>query len=272
MRKRAQASEMTPWFEAIDGIELQHGRNVDATFAPHFHEEYQILVLIDGALRLAVGACENVLRAPTICVIAPGLVHSGRAEGWGWECCNYYVSQATARKLSGARPSFSQHIVDDPELSRRLLEAYKLARAVGSSRALITLHGALGELFHKHGVCTLTAESAAHHPGVDRVLRHLRARHAERLPVEVLADIAGLSPFHFLRVFAQSTGLTPHAYQNQLRVAHAKRLLREDAPAAQAASEAGFCDQSHLIRALLRSHGITPAMFKRTAAGSNFIQ
>ena len=77
-----------------------------------------------------------------------------------------------------------------------------------------------------------------------------------------LAHACGVSPTHLPRVFRQSHGLTPLAYQNQLRVELAKRLLAEGVPIARVSAEAGFADQSHLNRVFRRYAGATPRQYK----------
>jgi AraC-like DNA-binding protein len=48
------------------------------------------------------------------------------------------------------------------------------------------------------------------------------------LQLEQLAQIAELSSFHLNRSFRQTFGMPPHAYQIQLRILQAKRLLRQE--------------------------------------------
>ena len=55
--------------------------------------------------------------------------------------------------------------------------------------------------------------------------------------------------------------MTPHAYQIQLRVRHAKALLRAGRPIASAAAEAGFYDQAHLTRHFTRIVGVPPGRY-----------
>jgi AraC-like DNA-binding protein len=69
------------------------------------------------------------------------------------------------------------------------------------------------------------------------------------------------------RVFKDGVGLTPHAYQDQLRVRLAKQLLAQQAPIAQAAVEAGFYDQAHLTRHFKRAVGITPGRYVAARRG-----
>ena len=75
-----------------------------------------------------------------------------------------------------------------------------------------------------------------------------------------LAAIAQMSPYHFLRLFKQSVGVTPHQYILQCRIEKAKYLLCNDRELsiAEIAVRVGFCDQSHLTRYFKRIVGVTP--------------
>jgi AraC-like DNA-binding protein len=93
-------------------------------------------------------------------------------------------------------------------------------------------------------------------------IRHARERiDADPAAPLTLADLAaesGLSRYQILRAFARETGLTPHAYILQRRIALARRLIRRGVDLAEAAVVAGFYDQSHLNRCFVRQFGVTP--------------
>ncbi len=74
-----------------------------------------------------------------------------------------------------------------------------------------------------------------------------------------LAAIAQMSPYHFLRLFKQSMGVTPHQYILQRRIEKAKCLLQHgELSIADVAARVGFCDQSHFTRYFKRIVGVTP--------------
>ncbi|GAC1457749.1 MAG: AraC family transcriptional regulator [Chamaesiphon sp.] len=81
------------------------------------------------------------------------------------------------------------------------------------------------------------------------------------LSLNDLAATVQMSPFHFARLFKQSTGLAPHQFVIRCRVERAKELLmRGDMAIANIATEVGFANQSHLNRHFKRIVGFTPKM------------
>ena len=83
---------------------------------------------------------------------------------------------------------------------------------------------------------------------------------------------AGLSPFHFLRLFANVLGVTPHQYLVRSRLRHAARLLADDArPVSDIAYEVGFGDLSNFVRTFHRAAGVSPGRFRQLAQGDRKI-
>jgi AraC family transcriptional regulator len=76
---------------------------------------------------------------------------------------------------------------------------------------------------------------------------------SEPVSLDDLANLAGLSPFHFVAMFKRSTGLAPHQYLLAQRIERARALLAESrVPIADVAARTGFADQSHLMRVFRR--------------------
>jgi AraC family transcriptional regulator len=78
-----------------------------------------------------------------------------------------------------------------------------------------------------------------------------------------LAALAGMSRFHFARVFRATVGTTPHRYVLERRLERARRLLKTTAAAVRdIAVVTGFADQSHLTRLMKRRFGVTPGVLR----------
>ena len=100
---------------------------------------------------------------------------------------------------------------------------------------------------------------------IERVRRHIEEHLGQPLMLAELAELAGLSVWRFATVFRQQVGVSPHRYICRLRVERAQALIRDGVPAATAASEAGFYDQSHLSRHFKNVCGMTPGQYLTTA-------
>lgn len=90
------------------------------------------------------------------------------------------------------------------------------------------------------------------------------AHTAERFDLPRLARAAGLSSYHFLRVFSRVLGVTPHQYLLRARLrAAARRLLADDSEVTRIALDVGFNDVSNFVRTFGRAAGMSPAKFRR---------
>ena len=98
---------------------------------------------------------------------------------------------------------------------------------------------------------------------LSRVLEYIHANLDCDLHLDELANIAGLSPFHFAKLFKLSTGISPHRYILQQRLERAKDLLRNPGKSlSQISLETGFSDQSHLTNVFRRCFGVTLARYR----------
>jgi AraC family transcriptional regulator len=90
--------------------------------------------------------------------------------------------------------------------------------------------------------------------------------------LEGAAFEAGLSSFHFLRLFSQVLGVTPHQYLVRSRLRHAARLLADDdRPVTEVALDVGFADLSNFTRTFHRAAGVSPRGFRQAARGDRKI-
>jgi transcriptional regulator of acetoin/glycerol metabolism len=92
-----------------------------------------------------------------------------------------------------------------------------------------------------------------------RVCDHIEGHLDEKIRLDGLAALAGLSTDHFARAFHQSVGVPPHTYLLRRRLEHVEHMLRDTpAPLSEIALATGFSDQSHLARHFRRWAGVSP--------------
>ena len=99
---------------------------------------------------------------------------------------------------------------------------------------------------------------------VRRIKEFVDAHISKQISISELANLVGLSQFHFIRAFKRSVGLSPYQYVLSERISVAKELLpKRDLSIAAVALMVGFSDASQLNRAFLQLTGITPTVFRR---------
>jgi AraC-like DNA-binding protein len=92
------------------------------------------------------------------------------------------------------------------------------------------------------------------------------------IDLEDAAAQAGISPFHFLRLFSDVLGVTPHQYLVRSRLRHAARLLAdEERSITDIAYDVGFNDLSNFVRTFHRAAGVSPLKFRQASRGSRKI-
>jgi len=98
---------------------------------------------------------------------------------------------------------------------------------------------------------------------LQELARYLDCHCMDELSIEWMAQRAGLSPSHLVRVFRKHFGMTPHAYQINRRIQLGQKAIRQGAPIADAAIAAGFFDQPHFQRVFKRLVAATPGQYVR---------
>ncbi len=101
---------------------------------------------------------------------------------------------------------------------------------------------------------------------LQRVLSFMSEQFREPLTLPQLASVAGVSKFHFVRLFRAKTGVTPMAYLLTLRLEHARSLLISGGlDVAAVARQCGYATTTHFTTAFRRRFDVTPSEIRRRA-------
>jgi AraC family transcriptional regulator, regulatory protein of adaptative response / methylated-DNA-[protein]-cysteine methyltransferase len=93
-------------------------------------------------------------------------------------------------------------------------------------------------------------------------IRYVADHYQDQPSLEVMAAEAGLSPFHFQRVFKRWAGISPKRFLQYVTLTEAKRLLAEDMSVLDAALETGLSGPSRLHDLFVACEAMTPGEFK----------
>jgi len=261
----------------LPGVEVLQAHYVRYRYAPHWHDAVCVAVVGAGAAAFDCRRARYVAPAGSVFVIPAYEVHTGEpaAEaGLGYRVL--YIRPASLASLLGdpgeAGPDLIPRSVD--------LVRHDTAAADALLRFHRAMTGTASPLERQHALMTAIVAVAAEcgrrsqprpdipreHRAVQRARDYLHAHPAEPVTLRDLADLSGLSMYRLARTFKAGTGLAPHAYQVQLRVLQAKRLLAAGHAIAETAAECGFFDQAHLTSQFKKHVGVTPGVYARGTA------
>ena len=240
----------------------------DTGFPRHTHEEYVLGANLGGHEQVWLDGRELQVSPGQVTLYNPLAVQGSSFGPEGVEYIALHLApEALGRVIAENNlgstdrpPSFEQGNLHRPGLFDALVE---LARSPAHEReqAQLLLYAQLLEQPQ-----TAPGEQM---PALAHSVACMRAHPAQRLELDHLAAIAGLSKYHFVRCFKKATGLGPLQYHMQLRLIEARRRLRRGAHPHDVALDLGFYDQSHFITAFRRIHGMTPRHYSSLhAAGS----
>ncbi|MEO8526451.1 MAG: AraC family transcriptional regulator [Caldimonas sp.] len=179
------------------------------------------------------------------------------ARRLGVEKCMAQSADATAAA------SFSPHLRGlDSHVSPRMRYIYESVMAGERSQSWLDEQAVLlvGDLLRSEravmdSTLRLPAAKASTRAELGRRLRlaadHIESHYEQPLPLETLAQVACMSPFHFVRYFALLHGVTPHAYLVKCRAAAARQMVEAGCTDLELIAErSGFGSRSSLYRAL----------------------
>ncbi|GAA4199689.1 AraC family transcriptional regulator [Streptosporangium oxazolinicum] len=143
----------------------------------------------------------------------------------------------------------------------------QLLRALPGTRDAGDLYAESAAAFLSTHVLTLGRDvrlPGPEHAAVRAGVAIMRERLAEPLTLATIAIEVHLSVYHFVRVFRQTTGETPHRYLTRLRIEQARRLLSTSSLSIeQIATRCGFASPGALSSAFLRHTGVRPSTYRK---------
>lgn len=260
-------SEHAVYFHPAPGVEALQARFVEHAYMPHSHRTWTVAVVHHGAAQFEVDATHQRADSGELFVLEPEAVHTGMAavpEGWAYKVL--YLDPELIHEWEehdAPAPRAARWVVfRDRALRDALLRMHAaLAREADGLELDETILTAVDALRPHLRPAPATDRTRAEHAAVRRARAHLCDHWDERVSLASLSAVAGLSRFELVRRFRAQLGLTPHAFQTNLRIARARALLRAGESPAAVAGACGFADQPHLTRSFRRAVGVTPARF-----------
>jgi len=247
----------------------------DAPF-PEVHEGYSLSYVRKGTFGYRARGRVFDLVAGSIVVGRPGLEYMCTHDHHvcGDECLSFQMTAELAGTL-GDDGAWEAGCV--PPLAE-LIVLGELAQAGAEGRSDLGLDE-LGLLLAARFADVVSGKTRTSQDAPARDRRRaveaalwIDAHSDQPIDLDRTAKTAGLSAFHFLKLFARVLGVTPHQYLIRSRLRRAARLLAdEDRAITDIALDVGFADLSNFVRTFHRAAGVSPRGFRRAARGDRKI-
>ncbi|WP_027182777.1 AraC family transcriptional regulator [Desulfovibrio inopinatus] len=234
------------------GVAVVHAVGMRADVLMHTHRKWVVGVCLAGERYIEFGSQRIAVYPGQIFVLAPHTPHRCQYHGESICLCidpNMFSNVAKASvPLDGI--SFQNGVFF--ESLAGLCSPQNRFDAISECLCLFAVHYA-----HLHREFF----PIRYHPAVMAGIHLVHERAGERLTLDDLAAAGGFSRFYFQRLFKREIGVTPVQYLQRHRTRLVARALQAGIGAAEAAHEAGFADQSHMIRTFRDYVGISPRKF-----------
>lgn len=291
--------ESSTFFYRGGGFTLYHawGESGANPYRPHFHGEYLLGCQLRGFEEIQVsGKLERIVTGDLF-LINPHQVHTGNANGTrDLEYISLYadrdVVEDVATQLAAPQrtPEFTVVQAADGGMFSATLVALLRSLRRSKTRELETPQPngprapAHERLEQEKCVQQLVAASmerftnlrcpqqrTTHRIGHRKIARSVEFIRDQAsadaycdVNLEHLAELAGLSKYHFVREFTRSVGMSPGAYLRGIHLNEAAKALRRTrAPVVEVALTHGFSDRSSFARAFTRTMGVTPTRYRQ---------
>jgi AraC family transcriptional regulator len=226
-----------------------------------------------GSFRVRTSGAWREVTTEWLFVTSPSLEFScAHDEEHPRDCCLSvaYADEAVESARSAVAPSLAPL---RPLSNRHAFLRHALQRcAPGDEARVEALAGALLASLAAPG----TARTPLYRPDrlawharrVERAKEMIEACYAEPLSLSMLAHDAGMSLFHFARIFAELEGRPPHRVLTDVRLAHAAARLRDGASVTDTCFAVGFGSLSHFVTVFRRRYGVRPSELRRRGSAT----
>lgn len=247
----------------------------------HYHPEYELTYIISGNGRRLVGDCYEDFAAGDLVLLGPNLPHTWVSEKTKGNTCEAIVIQfgelftnallqfPEMEKMEKLFTMASRGIRILPADKTQLIQSIIQLPNQSSQNALIQLIHILIQV----SSCTHRLLSSNHYKQtigtgsqlrINKVFQYVQKHFKNDLRLSDVAAKLHLSETAFCKFFKRSSGRTFSDYVNEIRIAHACRLLIEtDKQVAQVAYESGFESLTYFNRIFLKKKNIRPSEWRR---------
>jgi len=238
-------------------ISLVKNSFINSSYKKHFHSTYSISLIAKGVCAININNNQYSFSKGQIRVINPYDMHEILKSSW--EHINLTVSAYFMNSICGNYKLFKNSI-EDQNLANMIQKAYNEKANLKIQTEEIIRYLDKNYSVKKENNDIFYIEKEAIKKAIEYMV--LNANNTN-VSLDEIADFAGISKYHFLRVFKKYTGFTPKHFIQNIKINNARKILANHSISlSEIAMECGFYDQSHFIKTYKKFYGSTPSKIK----------
>lgn len=250
-------------------LEAYHFEGIMQKFPNHFHEYYVIGFIESGRRYLSCKNKEYTIEPGDLLLFNPGDNHTCEQydeKPLDYRCIN--IQPETMRKAvfeitgQGFLPYFEQQVVFHSDLVSILKDLHLMIMLEEKDfRKEETFYFLLEQLIEEYTDQDMPLLKSEQNTQIKAICEFLEENYMNKISLDDLSKLAGLSKYYLLRSFTKQKGISPYSYLEAIRIDKAKKLLAQGVAPIDAALQTGFTDQSHFSNFFKKFIGLTPKQY-----------
>jgi YesN/AraC family two-component response regulator len=253
----------------IAGFEYGYSSNSQLSTSYHYHNSYEIYMLIDGQNDCFIDDCTYLLNKNDMVFIEPNVVHKSNYNSEKYTRCVINFTNETLPEyiIKAIKPVFKEHIYTpkNPSFIKKLLIQMGAEYDKNDAFSINLIIGYLSELT---AYCTrnipVDYRATSTNPSIIRLVKHINANFGEDITRTQASKLLNMSEGHLSRLFRQSTGFGFNEYLRLIRIKNSKKLLLNTKKSVhQVAADCGFADSNYFSKIFKEDAGLSPLQYRK---------
>ena len=212
------------------------------------------------------------------------LIPSGGSSEWlindEFHFLHLYFTDSSIKRFAARVMDKEPQLISVPDLTfhsdqqlKTLIQQLSGALKIEDNANSLDVQESVNEVFFhllkdkQYCLNTKTSLRGGLSPAISRkVIDYIQNNFDQKINLFELANLAGLSEYHFQRMFKVTHGISPHDYLTEVRIEKSQRMITKGSPLAQVAQQCGFSHQSHFNRIFKKIIGLTPREYAHCIA------
>lgn len=231
----------------------------------HAHDEYSIAIIEKGSSVLEYADEEVEIREGQVVLIQSDIMHLCQPKDlMNWCYQMLYIDKRWFNKLLRKEMPHKLLVksLSSEEVRKVQMLLYKLKSKAGNLEKEESLVELIQYVFNAENCFIFSEERLSNNDiACRKIQQYIKENFLDKIYLEELSRVSGLSQFYIIKLFKQKYDITPHAYQISCRMNYAKAEMLKGRELTEIAHEVGFYDQSHFSKTFKAYFGVTPQFY-----------